>query len=304
MLAGAYVLFFAACGGSVKAPLTRSGGARGGGGNAAGGDRSTDGVTTGGAAGTGSGGSANAATGGFVAGGNQGSGGLGGAGAPGTAGASSALGGGGFSSGAGEGGAGGTGVGAAGGVGGDMAATGVQQCALLAADLCMSGSTCVAAYQTFTCEAQLRLEFGCERASGANFATCRQDTQSAGASCSGLFPDGALVLPSACLPPIQAIPLSDAQSKCYELVDQFCTRSLECSGKTATSIDVQNCEDDVTTNLQDGIPCLLAAAVGAGYAQCAAAIPTASCINAGAGGGAGTPMMTVPSCASAITFAP
>jgi len=184
-----------------------------------------------------------------------------------------------------------------------MGLDGVQQCASLATELCMSGVSCVAANQEFVCESQLKLELGCERAAGVNWAACAQVEPN---TCSALFPAGALVLPDACLPPIQGIPLSDAQTKCYQLVDQLCTRSLECAGRAATSLDVQSCEDDVTTNLKDGIPCLLAASVGAGYAQCAAAIPTVPCVDLGAGGagGSGAPMMQSPACASAITFAP
>jgi hypothetical protein len=142
--------------------------------------------------------------------------------------------------------------------------------------------------------------------------SCLHDTQVAATTCGGLFPDGNLILPNACLPPIQATTLSDAQSKCYDLVDLLCTRSITCSGAPVTSLDVQNCEDDVTTNwdattnLFDGIPCLLASSVGPGYAACAAAIPAAACVSAGAGGagGSGSPMTTVPACANAIIFAP
>jgi hypothetical protein len=184
-----------------------------------------------------------------------------------------------------------------------MGLDGVQQCASLATELCMSGVSCVAAHQEFVCESQLKMELGCERAAGVNWTACGQVEP---ISCSALFPDGGLVLPDACLPPIQGIPLSEAQTRCYQLVDQLCAHSLECLGRTATSLDVQSCEDDVTTNLQDGIPCLLAASVGASFAQCAASIPTSPCVGTGAGGagGSGAPVMQSPACANAITFAP
>jgi hypothetical protein len=188
----------------------------------------------------------------------------------------------------------------------------MQQCEQLTTSLCTSATTCVASSLAQNCITQLKLEFGCGRPSPIDFVSCLHDTQVAATTCGGLFPDGNLILPNACLPPIQATTLSDAQSKCYDLVDLLCTRSITCSGAPVTSLDVQNCEDDVTTNwdattnLFDGIPCLLASSVGPGYAACAAAIPAAACVSAGAGGagGSGPPMTTVPACANAIIFAP
>jgi hypothetical protein len=72
---------------------------------------------------------------------------------------------------------------------------------------------------------------------------------------------------------------------------------------------VQNCEDDFTTDLLDGLPCLLATAVGPGYAQCLAAIPNAPCVSASGdagaeAGGGGSGMSAIPACATALVFSP
>jgi hypothetical protein len=176
----------------------------------------------------------------------------------------------------------------------------------------MGTAGCIRTNPNTNCVKQLELELGCGQASPLDFGACLFDTQAAEMTCGGIFPDGNLTLPGACLPPVQATPLSDAQSKCYDLVDLLCARTITCSGAPVTSIDVQSCEDDVTTTwdattgLFTGIPCLLASAAGPGYAQCAAAIQTAACVNpgAGGGGGSGSPMTTAPACAAAIVFAP
>ena len=189
--------------------------------------------------------------------------------------------------------------------GGTVVQSAVGQCNLLTTTLCTSGPQCVAGINEGNCESQLNLEFGCGWATGGDFSSCFQNSQSV--TCGNLYPDGGLTLPPTCLPPITAIPLSDAQTKCYALVDALCTQSIQCLGLAATSDVVQNCEDDVTTDLQDGLPCLLAATVGVGYAQCIAAIPNLSCADAGAGGdagGGGMSITTIPACASALTFAP
>jgi hypothetical protein len=185
------------------------------------------------------------------------------------------------------------------------------QCDNLTSALCTSSTQCTTGTDVADCESQLGLEFGCPWASGVDYSTCLQDGRTLG--CGVLFPDGGLTLPASCLPPITATPLSDAQTKCYALVDALCAQSLACSGSFPTSLDVQNCEDDVTTDLQDGIPCLLASTVGSGYADCLAAIPSLACADAGPiadaatdaeAADASTPLMAIPSCASAIGFAP
>ncbi|MES1205103.1 MAG: hypothetical protein ABUS79_04125 [Pseudomonadota bacterium] len=145
----------------------------------------------------------------------------------------------------------------------------------------------------------MSLEFGCEQAGAADFAACGQDTQSS--RCESLLPDGRLLAPASCLPPITSTPLAEAQTRCYELVDQLCARTITCAGRSPSATEIQDCEDDVTTNLTDGMPCLLAARVGAGYASCLAAIPAAACDAAGASGVTG---WSIPSCASALVFAP
>jgi hypothetical protein len=186
----------------------------------------------------------------------------------------------------------------------------VQECNQLTTTLCTRAMQCVAAANEPVCESQLRLEFGCARAPDVDFAPCNQDAQTM--LCADLFPGFGLTAPTSCLAPITAIPLSDAQTKCYALVDQLCVRALRCAGKTPTNSAIQSCEDDVTTNLPNGIPCLLASAVGPEYAQCIAAIPALACGSGGAGGGGGgaagagggLPATTIPSCAKAIAFTP
>jgi hypothetical protein len=163
------------------------------------------------------------------------------------------------------------------------------------------------------CESQLSLEFGCDWAASADYGACLQE--GAAQTCDALFPAGDLTLPDSCLPPITSTPLSDAQTKCYALVDALCAHSIQCLGRIITGSYLQDCEDDVTTNLQLGLPCLLAQSVGAGYAQCVASIPSLACSNAAAGGGtgggtgggagnSGTALATIPACADAVTFAP
>jgi hypothetical protein len=185
------------------------------------------------------------------------------------------------------------------------------QCDNLTSALCTSSTQCTTGTDVADCESQLGLEFGCPWASGVDYSSCLQDGRTLG--CGALFPDGGLTLPASCLPPITATPLSDAQTQCYALVDALCAQSLACAGDAPTSLDVQNCEDDVTTDLPDGIPCLLASTVGSGYADCLAAISSLACTDAGSIAGAGadaaaadgsTPITAIPSCASAIGFAP
>jgi hypothetical protein len=185
------------------------------------------------------------------------------------------------------------------------------QCDALTTALCASSTQCTVGTNEADCTSQLGLEFGCPWASGVDYSSCVQDGQTWG--CDALFPDGGLTLPGSCLPPITATPLSDAQTKCYALVDALCAQSLACAGEPPASLDMQNCEDDVTTDLQDGIPCLLASTVGGGYADCLAAIPSLACADGGSIADAGTdaaeadagaPITTIPSCASAIGFSP
>jgi hypothetical protein len=183
---------------------------------------------------------------------------------------------------------------AAGGAGGDPTATAAELCDQLTTSLCARSVECVATGAAAICESQLRLEFGCDRAAGADFLACLADARAV--ACDALLPAGGLTLPPACLAPITAIPLNEAQVQCYALVDQLCARGIQCAGRIPSSADVQDCEDDVTTNHSDGIPCLLATRVGPGYAPCAAAIPTLPC----EGGGMGA----IPSCGDALIFAP
>jgi hypothetical protein len=188
----------------------------------------------------------------------------------------------------------------------------VEACDQLTTTLCTSGVQCVAGTNEVACESQLRLEFGCAQAiGGIDFSTCNRDAQLS--NCPSAVSAGGIQAPDSCLTPINEISLTDAQSKCYVFVDLLCAHSLQCGYRTAIATDVQSCEDDVTTNLVDGIPCLLATAVGPGYYPCIAAIPTLPCADSGAGGAGGAgiggassgmSMIAIPSCAAALTFSP
>jgi hypothetical protein len=177
----------------------------------------------------------------------------------------------------------------------------VRACNQLTTTLCTTGVQCLTGTNEPGCESQLRLELDCDLATGIDFSTCNRDAQAG--TCSGLYPQGGLTVPDTCLAPITSTPLSNAQTKCYEFVDALCSHTLKCAGITASTTDVQACEDDVTTSLQDGLPCLLATAVGPDYASCTAAIATLPCVTPGADGG-GMTMPTVPSCTNALTFRP
>lgn len=191
------------------------------------------------------------------------------------------------------------------GAGGEAAASSavaVGQCKQLTTTLCSRAVQCTTGTNEGNCESQLGLEFGCDWAAPADYSACEHDSQAP--SCDAVFPSGDLTLPQACLPPITATPLSDAQTQCYALVDALCLHSIHCLGRIATNSYVQNCEDDVTTDLQQGIPCLLAQAVGAGYQQCIQGIASLPCNDASDAGDAGPSMATIPACAEALTFAP
>ncbi|MGA7120703.1 MAG: hypothetical protein WBY94_11425 [Polyangiaceae bacterium] len=195
----------------------------------------------------------------------------------------------------------------AGGEGGVVAPLTVQACNLVTATVCARGAQCITGADEANCESQLNREFDCDLANGEDFSPCLQDAQSS--TCGTLLPGGGLTVPQSCLPPITATPLSDAQSQCYALVDALCAQSIQCLGGAPSSGDVQNCEDDFTTDLQDGLPCLLATAVGQGYAQCLAAILNSPCAgtsgDAGAeAGGGGSGMSAIPACAAALVFSP
>jgi hypothetical protein len=202
--------------------------------------------------------------------------------------------------------------GAVGGGGGSFSGTPVQQCNQLAKVICTRNAQCASAAASTTCEPVLNLEFGCDRAAGTDFSNCLGDTQLV--SCSSLFPGGGLALPAACNDPLNAIPLSDAQNKCYTLVDELCARILQCAGQPATVANVQTCEDSLTSDVQTGLPCPLAVSSGVGYATCLAGLPTLACPSSGADGGAdaavvpaadgGMTMASIPACDTAITFGP
>jgi hypothetical protein len=201
-------------------------------------------------------------------------------------------------------------TGAVGGGGGSFSGTPVQQCNQLSKTICTRNAQCTSMTASTTCEPVLNLEFGCDRATGTDFTSCLGDTQIV--SCSSLFPSGGLALPAACNDPLIAIPLSDAQNKCYAVVDQLCARLLQCAGLPTTNL--QACEDTVTSDIQNGFPCPLAVSAGAGYSACLAGLPMLACPSSGADGGAdaavvpvadgGMTMASVPACDTAINFGP
>jgi hypothetical protein len=195
----------------------------------------------------------------------------------------------------------------AGGEAGVVATLTAQSCTLFTATVCTRGAQCITGADEANCESQLNLEFDCDLASGEDFSPCLKDLQSS--TCDTLLPGGGLTVPQSCVPPITTTPLSDAQSQCYALVDALCAQSIQCLGGAPSSGDVQNCEDDFTTDFQDGLPCLLATAVGQGYAQCLAAIPNVPCAGASSdagaeAGGGGSGMSAIPACAAALVFSP
>jgi hypothetical protein len=126
-------------------------------------------------------------------------------------------------------------------------------------------------------------------------------------SCASLFPSGGFSPPGACDAPLNAIPLSDPQSKCYDLVDQICARIFQCNGvNSPTQTDVTNCENSLVSDPQTTLPCPIATGVGAGYASCLASVPTLACPSSADGGAAaadGGMASMMSSCTSApITF--
>jgi hypothetical protein len=199
----------------------------------------------------------------------------------------------------------------------------------MTASLCMRGALCSTAINAATCQPELEIEFGCARADGVDFSGCGADA--AAGSCTSLYPGGGLTVPASCESAVHAVPLSVAQSACYDLVDLLCERGLLCAGGTVgDAAAIQDCEDLVTTDLVSGIPCLLATATGSDYAACLQAISTLPCpANAsgqggqgaggaegaggaggigaggsGTGSGAAPGLAAIPACASAITVTP
>ncbi|MGA3121927.1 MAG: hypothetical protein ABSF69_14265 [Polyangiaceae bacterium] len=194
------------------------------------------------------------------------------------------------------------------------AASASSMCQQVASTLCSRESLCAGGIQGSDCEAQLSLEFDCDLATAPTFSTCLADSESA--ACDALYPDGGLTPPQTCLPPITSTPLTDPQTKCYALVDALCAQTIQCMtsqcmGVVATSGQIQDCEDDFTTDLEGGLPCLLAASVGPGYEACLGAIPMLACPGAGGDaaaepeeGGGATSATTLSACASALVFSP
>ncbi len=205
----------------------------------------------------------------------------------------------------------------------------VQACNDMTASLCLRGALCSTDTNATACQPELEVEFGCARADGVDFSAC--GTDAAAGTCTSLYPGGGLTVPATCETAVHAVPLSDPQSACYDLVDRLCERGLVCAGGMVDdAAAIQDCEDLVTTDLASGIPCLLATATGPDYVACLQAIATLPCPAtasgqggqgaggaAGAGGaggigaggsgtgtGAAPGLAAIPACASAITVTP
>lgn len=204
-------------------------------------------------------------------------------------------------------GTGGTGgAGPVGGTGGAVVATGTptQQCNQLAMVICTRAAQCPGLMPppVAVCQNEFSVQFSCDLATAGDFTSCVADTNLL--SCASLF-NGGVSLPGACDDPIGNIPLSDAQKKCYGLVDAICGRDFQCQGVTPNASDLQNCEASAP------IDCLLATGVGASYAACLAGVPTWACDTSSADGGTVggdggmTSMMPLhPECTGVITLAP
>lgn len=202
------------------------------------------------------------------------------------------------------------GGGSSGGDVGPIGSTPPEQCKGLVAVICSRLLACdaTATPQDQTdCSALLNVEFGCDRATSADFPTCLADTRAL--SCASLFTANGVQLPASCNTPLD-IPLSDAQTKCIGLVKAICDRSNTCQGGTATAQQLADCSDQLIFGM-NGIPCPRVTAVGAKYDMCLAEIKMIMCVAPTDGGAPdagmampdGGPSM-IPSCMNLLTTVP
>jgi hypothetical protein len=245
-------------------------------------------IFAGGACGGGSGGSGTAGH----AGGASGT--VGSAGATGTAGA------------LGTAGAGTTDAGTAGATGaaGAAASTPVGQCNQFVSTFCTRLNSCAPSDggpDTAACNTLFQVAFNCSSATAtnsSNIGVCISDV--GGESCASLFDSttGAFNEPESCTMALGQIPISDAQSKCIDLVDVLCDPVDICNNVTpADATDFQSCEADGVQQLG----CLFVTGEATTYPTCINDLcNTAADAGADPDGGVAVPA----SCNNVLTFPP
>ncbi|HET6280916.1 MAG TPA: hypothetical protein VFH73_08120 [Polyangia bacterium] len=202
----------------------------------------------------------------------------------------------------------GGGGGSSGGDVGPIGNTPVEQCKGLVAVICSRFGECQmkTPADVADCNVVLNVQFGCDRATSAEFPTCLTDTRAL--SCASLFTANGIQTPASCDTPLN-IPLSDAQTKCVALVNALCQRSNECQGGTATPQQLADCADQLIFGAM-GIPCPIVVSVSAKYDMCLAEIKVAMCTVRPDGGAADASMpadagdaammSSIPSCTGVI----
>ena len=182
-----------------------------------------------------------------------------------------------------------------------------EQCRGLVAIICARLGECkmATAAEQADCNVVLNVQLGCDRATSTAFPACLTDTRAL--SCASLFTANGITTPASCDAPLM-IPLSDAQTKCVNLVKALCQRSNECQGGTATQADLDACVQEAIFGM-DGIPCPIVVSVGPKYDMCLAEIKVAMCRNPDGGAadagmpppmGDGGMMTSLPSCTGVI----
>jgi hypothetical protein len=222
----------------------------------------------------------------------------GGSGSTGAAGAGGHAGGG--SGAAGTTGTGGT-TGTAGttGAGGAAAGTPTAMCQQFVMTLCTRVKACpvpdggAVVTDVASCVSEQDVAFGCDRAT-ASFATCLSDLQ--GLSCAGLVPSSGLLLPGSCMDATMNIPLSAAQTACGSIVEVLCDPTNVCANNIPTTQAFSDCVNQGFVD--EG--CQFAVSTGTTVTQCVNDL----CTLAASDGGANGPDGGLPSCNSAINFAP
>jgi hypothetical protein len=144
-----------------------------------------------------------------------------------------------------------------------------------------------------SCASEQDVAFGCDRAT-LSFATCLSDLQ--GLSCAGLVPSSGLLLPGSCMDATMNIPLSAAQTACGSIVEFLCDPADLCKNVTPNTQDFSDCVNQGFVD--EGCP--FAVSTGTTVTQCQNDI----CTLAASDGGANGPDGGLPSCNTAINFAP
>jgi hypothetical protein len=186
---------------------------------------------------------------------------------------------------------------------GTTGGTAVQQCKELLSVYCdrtlnECAGAAAGANDTTACQASFDVIVGCERAPvTADFTACLADLHAE--SCDLLDADQSP--PSSCNKPVNLIPFSDAQLKCGDLADAFCTKTFECAGVTPTATQMSNCSAQNFSDLQCAF---VTEVVQAKLDQCTAALTALSCTqdqDAGVDGGGSS---TLDVCGDAFAFLP